>query len=720
MSSSQLPDPWLGRSIGEHQRYRLDKRLGRGGMADVFLAMDTLLEQPVALKLLHEKLATGEMRGRFEREVALCAALRSDHIVRVSDHGVTPEGYPFFVMEYLQGQTLRQLLDRKNQLSIQRAANTIAQVCQGLQLAHQGVNFRQPGAVSSEQVKIVHRDLKPDNIFLVPTALGELVKILDFGIAKIRSDQIERANATCAFLGTYRYAAPEQFEVGKDLDERADIYSLGMILYEMLSGTDPFGFGDLLPQVSGGIWAVAHLSKPIMSLRMQPTCRQLPPDLDAIVVRCLQKDPDQRFASVEALRTALLAAAGIETGTPAGTPALATPALESTDFPTVTIQLSSPTFPTATAPSTALFDTISAPAQAKPAQIPHRLPTLLQTGIGCSVVLALGLAIYVLSRAGILSSPLQSANPTALQNQADAPSQPQLPTATSIKSLSGHTDTVWTIAAAPDAQTLVSGSFDRTVRVWNRRTGALLHVLSGHTDAVRSVAVSRDGQFIVSASSDKTIKIWQLHTGKLLHTLIGHMGPVWSVAISPDGQTLVSGSYDGTVKLWNLKTGKLLQTLPDHYDSVWSVAISPDGQTLVSGSYDGTIKLWNLQSGKLLRTVSGHTEAVRSVAISPNGQRFVSGSWDKTIKVWKLATGELLHTLAGHSDRVVSVAISPSGQTVASGSLDRTIKHWNIQTGQPLQTLSGHRDWVISLAFSDETTIVSGSRDRTIKIWQLF
>ena len=310
MSSPSVPDPWIGRLMGSRQRYRLDKRLNSGGMGDVFLAMDTLLGQQVAFKLLKEKLAAAEeLRKRFEREVALCAALKSDHIVQVTDYGVTSEGHPFYVMEYLQGQTLGQLLRLEKRLSVKRTVDIISQVCAGLELAHKGVIMWRHGATASEHVKVVHRDLKPDNIFLVPTALGELVKILDFGIArKIHDDSAEQTNLTSAFLGTFRYAAPEQLGVAKNLDERADIYSLGIILYEMLSGADPFGFGIKARSTTGVSWALAHTSKPPQPLRSQLLCEQLSPELEAVVMRCLQKAPLDRFASVDELKGALQSA----------------------------------------------------------------------------------------------------------------------------------------------------------------------------------------------------------------------------------------------------------------------------------------------------------------------------------------------------------------------------------------------------------------------------
>jgi WD40 repeat protein len=170
---------------------------------------------------------------------------------------------------------------------------------------------------------------------------------------------------------------------------------------------------------------------------------------------------------------------------------------------------------------------------------------------------------------------------------------------------------------------------------------SLAYSLNGRESSVNSVAISPDGQTLVSGSMDKTIKVWRLSDGKLLRTLSGHRVSVNSVAISPDGQTLVSGSMDKTIKVWRLSDGKLLHTLSGHRVSVNFVAstpveISPNGQTLVSGSYDKTIKVWRLRDGQLLRTLSGHQDRVLSVAISPDGQTLVSGSKDKTIKVWRV------------------------------------------------------------------------------------
>ncbi|MBW4564731.1 MAG: protein kinase [Mojavia pulchra JT2-VF2] len=312
MQSPPSSNSWQGRFIGDNQRYRLDKRLGGGGMGEVFLATDTRVGHKVALKLLKDTLvASAEMRKRFEREVAVCAALQSDHIVKISDCGVTSEGYPFYVMEYLRGQTLRQLLLREKRLSVERTASIITQVCKTLHVAHQGVILQRDGGQSNEHIQVIHRDLKPDNIFLVPTDLGEWVKILDFGVAKIRSES-EHTSLTITFIGTFRYAAPEQIKSDKNIDGRADIYSLGIILYEMLSATDPFGLCVKPNNISEASWVLAHAYEPPKPLRSQPGCEHLSSELEAVVLKCLQKNPQNRFATVEELDQALQAAVEYE------------------------------------------------------------------------------------------------------------------------------------------------------------------------------------------------------------------------------------------------------------------------------------------------------------------------------------------------------------------------------------------------------------------------
>ncbi|MBE9072188.1 WD40 repeat domain-containing protein [Microcystis sp. LEGE 08355] len=218
--------------------------------------------------------------------------------------------------------------------------------------------------------------------------------------------------------------------------------------------------------------------------------------------------------------------------------------------------------------------------------------------------------------------------------------------------------------------------------------------LEGHDSPVQSVNFSPDGKTLVSGSEDKTIKLWNGSTGQEIRTLKGHDKWVNSVNFSPDGKTLVSGSEDKTIKLWNVETGQEIRTLKGH-NYVNSVNFSPDGKTLVSGSDDNTIKLWNESTGQEIRTLKGHDNWVTSVSFSPDGKTLVSGSYDNTIKLWDGSTGQEIRTLHGHDSFVRSVNFSPDGKTLVSGSADKTIKLWNLGTDWGLSDLMERScDWV--------------------------
>lgn len=291
-----------------------------------------------------------------------------------------------------------------------------------------------------------------------------------------------------------------------------------------------------------------------------------------------------------------------------------------------------------------------------------------------------------------------------------------------LQTLSGHFNSVSTVAISPDGTCFASGSFDDTIKLWNLETGELLHTLTEHLQPVLAVIFSPDGKTLISGSVDDTIKLWAVSTGEMLTTIGEHSASVTSVAdslaITPDGQAIASGSDDHTIKLWQLSTGNLLNTFR-HPRGVNTVAISPDGQILASGSSDNTIKLWNLTKGELIDTLEGHTRDINTVAVSPDGTIIASGSSDSTIKLWCLSNSQLLYTLDGHSDWVRSVVFSPDGEILVSGSADATLKIWQLSTGKLLQTLQEHTRDVNAVAISpDSQTIVSGSSDRTIKIWR--
>lgn len=326
------------------------------------------------------------------------------------------------------------------------------------------------------------------------------------------------------------------------------------------------------------------------------------------------------------------------------------------------------------------------------------------------------------------------AQPQPRENQTELPPAPARVGSASVKpqnwrcihTLTGHSDWVRCLAISPDGKTLASGSFDKTIKLWQLPDGKLIDTLSRHSKGVFSVAITPDGQ-MASGSWDETIKLWQLDTGKLIDTLTGHSGSVRSIAIAPDGQTLISGSFDATIKLWSISRGKFIRSLTEEAGQVYAIAVSPDGQILASGGEDGIITLWGVDTGKQLAVLTGNsskvmyqTSTVWSLVMSPDGQILACGSGDGTIKLWHLGTRELVGVLHGHSGQVMSVVISSDGETLISGSVDGTIKLWHLGTGQELGTLTGDSSAsVVSVAIDPQgKTLASGNVDGIIKVWR--
>ena len=280
-------DPFLGRLLA--QRYRLVHLLGQGGMGRVYLAQDLLFGGvEVAVKLLSQPAMDRRTRLRFEREAKACAALgqKSLHIVKVNDYGLTPDEVPFYVMEYLNGKTLKDIL-AAGALPLERFFRLARQIGLGLKAAHEGI------LMEGQRVQVIHRDLKPANVIVVADdSFGELAKLVDFGIAKLLNSH-ESLSFTHAYLGTLAYSSPEQLE-GLPLDARSDIYSFGIMLYQMVSGQMP-----LKPTTESfpGWYQAHHKHRPI-PLEDWGLKFPLPAGLSDLILGCLAKDPAARPQSV--------------------------------------------------------------------------------------------------------------------------------------------------------------------------------------------------------------------------------------------------------------------------------------------------------------------------------------------------------------------------------------------------------------------------------------
>ena len=293
-----------------------------------------------------------------------------------------------------------------------------------------------------------------------------------------------------------------------------------------------------------------------------------------------------------------------------------------------------------------------------------------------------------------------------------------------IRTLDAHTDAVNAVALLPDGSRALSGSGDRTLKLWDLESGAVLRTFVGHTNSVTAVALLRDGRRALSASWDNTLKLWDLESGAVLCTLEGHANSVTALTILPGDRRALLGSYDGTIKLWDLENGVVLRTLAAHRKTVTAVILELNGRRALSSSDDGTLKVWDLERFTVVRTLKAHRYNVKAMAILPDGHRALSGSDDMTLKLWDLDSGVLLRTYEDHrrwrTGPVAAVALLPDGRRALSCLGDATLKMWDLEGGAVVRTFEGHGSLVSALAIlPDGRRALSSSWDRTVKLWEL-
>ncbi|MEA5572412.1 serine/threonine-protein kinase [Calothrix sp. UHCC 0171] len=671
-------------------RYSPAKSLGGGGFAKTYLAedVDKLREKCVIKQFAPQVQGTAGLQKAtelFEQEARRLQQLGEHPQIPTLLAYFQEDSHLYLVQQFIDGQNLLAELQQQGTFSEEKIRDLLQDLLNILQVVH--------------QQKVIHRDIKPENI--IQRGDGKIV-LIDFGASKQLTQTVVATQGT--MIGSFGYAPLEQMQ-GGEAYPAGDLYGLGATCFHLLSGIHPW---ELWKRQGYG-W-VRNWRENLQ----QPVSQELGQILDKL----LHEEYQQRYDSAQEVLQALNPS---RAPVPSTQPVIIKPASSPAPVPPTQPALPTPA-PSPVSPTVPIQAQAAPAASIKPSTKPKiatknlltqnpKLKKGLVVGAAITLLGLVGSQIYGYVRYGLF--------PTDLIFLFQYESF--LSSSFSERMLTGHSSLVRSVAFSPGGKSLVSGSGDKTIKLWDLLTGEQIHTLIGHSDSVSSVAISPDGKILVSCSGDKTIKLWNLETEEEIRTLIGHSDSVSSVAISPDGKTLISGSWDKTIKLWNLETGQEIRTLRGHSDHVVSIAISLDGKTLVSGSYDKTIKLWNLLTGEQIRTLTGHSDSVSSVAISPDGKTLVSGSGDKTIKLLKLETGEKIRTLTGHSNLVSSVAISPDGKILISGSWDKTIKLWKLETGEEIRTLTGHSNLVSSVAISpDGKILVSGSYDKTIKIWRLY
>jgi WD40 repeat protein len=664
--------------------------LGRGGMGVVYKARQRGLNRLVALKMILVGGHAGPAElARFRAEAEAIARLQHPNIVQIHEVG-EHEGGPFFSLEFCPGGSLERKL-AGTPLPPEEGAALVETLARAMQAAH--------------DKGIIHRDLKPGNVLLAEDGTP---KVTDFGLAKRLGEAGQ--TTTGAVMGTPPYMAPEQTGGSKGPTGPAvDVYALGAILYECLTGRPPFKAAttmDTLMQVLS--------DEPVPPRQLQP---RTPRDLETVCLKCLQKEPTRRYASAQELAEDLSRFLKAE-------PVRARPV---------------------TVADRAIKWVRRRPALATAYGL--LALALLLGGLGGGATWLWQRAeearaqlarekersdeLSYLRQVGLAQREWQEGNVSRAEELLQGCPEEKRGWEwryvrrlchSDLCTFRGHTDSLSGVAFSPDGTRLASASADGSARVWDAATGREVLHLRGHGSGLVHPTFSPDGTHIACPSPDGTAIVWDARTGEEIYTLTGHTAAVKRVAFSPDGRRLASASQDGTARLWDVRTGREECVFRGHVKYLAGVAFSPDGRSLAACGEDpwredGEVTVWDTGTHKEVRSLRSPYR-VTAITYSPDGRQLACSCADEAVRVWESETGREVYSLWGHAGQVFGVAFSPDGTRLASGGSDQVVRAWDLATRREVFSFRGHSDAVVGVAFSpDGRRLASASRDRTVKLW---
>ncbi|MCI0663929.1 MAG: serine/threonine protein kinase [Acidobacteria bacterium] len=679
----------IGRMIGP---YRLVREIGRGGMSVVYLAerADDVYRKRVAVKLIWSGLMTNEIARRFRQERRILARLDHPNIGHLLDGGVTIDGCQYVVMEYVAGEPITEYCDA-HQLPITERLKLFQQICAAVQYAHDNL--------------IIHRDLKPSNILV---ASDGTVKLLDFGIAKLLNPallEIEDTPPSQTGLQamTPEYASPEQAR-GDSITTASDVYSLGVILYELLTGHRPYRLKSRIPQEAAKVISEeepllpsaiisqideidgddshSHLSRSpqqVSSIREGKHERlraRLQGDLDDIVMKAMRKEPPHRYRSASEFSEDI---SRHLTGEP------------------VIARKGTMTY------------------RASRYVRRHRVGVVMA---GTLVMVLLGAIVYFVRQAHVAEA--QARRQLRLLYAADMRQAGQdlvdrnLERArelierynigfnpTEVDDWRGfewyflwkavhterfrlqHSAVVAELVITPDGKNLLIGAENGKIEIWDVGANRMEGVFADLQEPVLSLALSRDGKRLAAGGEGGLARVWDIASRRIVFEVRGHgASRIFTVALSSDGRMLATGGGDAAARLWQTDAGELLHSFVFAGKWVRTIQFSPDGKTLaIGGTGNSTLQLWHVETFNRSAVLHGNTGDILHLIFSADGGTLAAGTRDGFVRVWDVASRQLRQTYSGHQGIVWSVAFSPDAKFIASTGQDRTLRFWDKATG---------------------------------------